>query len=43
LQKCGYSTNPSYAVILAKLIHDYDLTQYDVPPEDPAKAQEVAA
>ena len=39
LQKCGYSTNPSYAVLLAKLIQDYDLTQYDVPPEDPAKAQ----
>lgn len=43
LQKCGYSTNPSYAVILAQLIHDYDLRQYDVPPEDQAKAQEVAA
>jgi flagellar protein FlgJ len=43
LQKCGYSTNPSYGVTLAKLIHDYDLTQYDVPPEDPAQAQEVAA
>lgn len=43
LQKCGYSTNPSYAVTLAKIIHDYDLTQYDVPPEDPARAQEAAA
>jgi flagellum-specific peptidoglycan hydrolase FlgJ len=43
LQKCGYSTSPSYGVTLAKLINDYDLTQYDVPPEDPAQAAEVAA
>ena len=43
LQQCGYSTNPSYAVTLAKLIHDYDLTQYDVPPDNPAKSAEVAA
>lgn len=43
LQQCGYSTNPSYAVTLQKLIKEYDLSQYDVPPDDPAKAQEVAA
>lgn len=43
LQQCGYSTNPSYGVTLFKLIKEYDLTQYDIPPEDPAKAQEVAA
>ncbi len=43
LQVCGYSTNPSYGVILNKLIKDYDLSQYDVPPSDPARAQEVAA
>jgi flagellum-specific peptidoglycan hydrolase FlgJ len=43
LQVCGYSTNPSYGVTLNKLIKDYDLTQYDVPPSDPARAQEVAA
>ena len=43
LQQCGYSTNPSYGVTLYKLIKDYDLTQYDVPPEPPAKAAEVAA
>lgn len=43
LQQCGYSTNPSYAVTLQKLIKEYDLAQYDVPPEGPAQAQEVAA
>ena len=42
LQQCGYSTNPGYGVLLWKLICDYDLTQYDCPP-DPAQAQEVAA
>jgi flagellum-specific peptidoglycan hydrolase FlgJ len=43
LERCGYSTNPQYAETLEKLIRIYDLTQYDVPPDDPAKAQEVAA
>jgi flagellum-specific peptidoglycan hydrolase FlgJ len=43
LQQCGYSTNPSYGVILAKIMHDYDLMQFDVPPAPPANAQEVAA
>jgi flagellum-specific peptidoglycan hydrolase FlgJ len=43
LQQCGYSTNPSYGVTLNKLIKDYDLTQYDIPPSDPAKSAEVAA
>lgn len=43
LQQCGYSTNPSYAVLLFKLIKDYDLTQYDIAPEPPAKEAEVAA
>jgi len=43
LQKCGYSTNPNYGALLSKLIHDYDLAQYDAPPEDcPAKAQAAA-
>lgn len=32
LQKCGYSTNPNYAVDLWRCIQDYDLTQYDLPP-----------
>lgn len=41
LQRCGYSTSPSYAVTLFKLIREYDLTQYDVPP--PRGAQAAAA
>jgi len=43
LQQCGYSTNPGYGVLLNRLINNYDLAQYDVPPSDPAKAAEVAA
>jgi len=30
LQDCGYSTHPSYANRLVKLMVDYQLTQYDV-------------
>lgn len=40
---CGYSTNPNYAAELAQLVKEYDLTQYDIPPDGAAKAQEVAA
>lgn len=43
LQRCGYSTNPNYAASLMQLIRQYDLTQYDIQPEPPAQAQEVAA
>jgi flagellum-specific peptidoglycan hydrolase FlgJ len=43
LQQCGYSTNPSYGVTLFKLIKEYDLTQFDIPPDGPAQAAEVAA
>lgn len=43
LQHCGYSTNPNYAEMLMQIVREFDLTQYDVPPEDPAQAQEVAA
>jgi flagellum-specific peptidoglycan hydrolase FlgJ len=32
LQKCGYSTNPQYAVLLMSLVKEFDLTQYDVKP-----------
>jgi flagellum-specific peptidoglycan hydrolase FlgJ len=39
LQTAGYSTSPTYAKVLIELMHDYDLYQYDMPPEDPAKAQ----
>jgi flagellum-specific peptidoglycan hydrolase FlgJ len=42
LQRCGYSTNPTYASGLTHLIGLYDLTQYDVPAPGAAKA-EVAA
>jgi flagellum-specific peptidoglycan hydrolase FlgJ len=43
LQHCGYSTSSSYAVTLLKLIHEYDLTQYDVPPPNPAAEAAVEA
>lgn len=43
LQLCGYSTNPCYAQGLNELIREFDLTQYDVPPDSPATAAEVAA
>lgn len=40
LQACGYSTNPSYAGELKKLMAEYDLTQYDVyPPAAPAAGE----
>ena len=42
LQSCGYSTSPTYASMLTKLISIYDLTQYDIQPED-GPAKEVAA
>ena len=32
LQACGYSTNPDYATGLMKLVDQYNLTQYDLPP-----------
>ena len=38
LQKCGYSTSPTYASGLAELIRDYNLTQYDPQPPAAAKA-----
>ena len=44
LQLCGYSTNPQYATELRKLIAEFDLIQYDIPPDGPAAAaREVAA
>jgi flagellum-specific peptidoglycan hydrolase FlgJ len=43
LQHCGYSTAPTYASKLWRAIQDYDLTQYDIQPDGPAAAQEVAA
>jgi len=41
LQKCGYSTSPTYAAGLSELIREFNLTQYDTVP--PAAAQEQAA
>ncbi|MHB1673792.1 MAG: glucosaminidase domain-containing protein [Acidobacteriaceae bacterium] len=41
LQACGYSTNPNYAGSLMQLVKEFDLTQYDAPPE-PAAQQAVA-
>lgn len=43
LEACGYSTSPNYNETLTALIEKYDLTQYDLPPEDPAVAKEIAA
>jgi flagellum-specific peptidoglycan hydrolase FlgJ len=50
LQECGYSTNrpplashpPYYADALMELVREFDLTQYDAPPQPPAAAQEAA-
>jgi flagellum-specific peptidoglycan hydrolase FlgJ len=43
LQAGGYSTNPQYAELLQQLIHEFDLTQYDLTPEPPAQEDRVAA
>jgi flagellum-specific peptidoglycan hydrolase FlgJ len=43
LQRCGYSTNPNYAEMLWELVSEFDLTQFDIQPDDPAVAREVAA
>lgn len=42
LQRCGYSTNPSYARSLMELVKEFDLTQYDIQPDPAAPAAEVA-
>jgi flagellar protein FlgJ len=38
IQRCGYSTNPRYAESLMRLVSEFDLTQYDNPPDVPANA-----
>jgi flagellum-specific peptidoglycan hydrolase FlgJ len=38
LQKCGYSTSPTYGADLMTLMRDYNLYQYDVPVAAPAAA-----
>ena len=42
LERCGYSTSPTYAASLWQLMRLYDLEQYDAPPQDPAAAQVAA-
>ena len=43
LQRCGYSTSPTYAARLQIAMRDYNLQQYDTPPPaQPAMAQEAA-
>jgi flagellum-specific peptidoglycan hydrolase FlgJ len=42
LQLCGYSSSPTYAAALVRLIEMYDLTQYDIQPDGPAAAQAAA-
>ncbi len=32
LRRCGYSTNPTYENTLMQLVHEFDLTQYDLAP-----------
>lgn len=34
LQRCGYSTNPHYSEALLALVREFDLSQYDVTPEN---------
>jgi flagellum-specific peptidoglycan hydrolase FlgJ len=36
LEKAGYSTNPTYAADLVRLMHDGNLYQYDQLPPEPA-------
>lgn len=45
LQKCGYSTAPTYGSRLVAIMRLYDLQQYDIPPDGTAAAaaKEVAA
>jgi flagellum-specific peptidoglycan hydrolase FlgJ len=45
LQRCGYSTSPTYADSLMGLVREFNLTQYDNPPEPTTQAntQEKAA
>ncbi len=38
LQMCGYSTSPIYGGELVELMREHNLTQYDVPPDEPAEA-----
>ena len=40
LQKCGYATNPTYAIKLIDLIEKYQLYKYDKKPEQPVYAAE---
>jgi len=42
LQNCGYSTSPTYAVSLMELVREFNLTQYDNPPEPTTQAKSAA-
>jgi flagellum-specific peptidoglycan hydrolase FlgJ len=42
LQKCGYSTSPRYGLDLIDLMREFNLYQFDAPPDEPAKALEAA-
>lgn len=42
LQVCGYSTNPGYGAMLRKLMAQFDLEQFDNPPDGPAQAEAAA-
>lgn len=43
LQQCGYSTSPTYASDLKRLMRDDNLYQYDTPPPDEPAAVALAA
>ena len=43
IKECGYSTNPAYASTLMDLVHEFDLTQYDIPAPKDGPAKEAAA
>jgi flagellum-specific peptidoglycan hydrolase FlgJ len=43
LQAAGYSTSPTYASGLVTAMRYYDLYQFNLPPDEPAKVQEAAA
>jgi flagellum-specific peptidoglycan hydrolase FlgJ len=42
LQRAGYSTSPTYALMLVELMREFDLYQYDPTPDGPAAVKEAA-
>ncbi|MGO9643006.1 MAG: glycoside hydrolase family 73 protein [Candidatus Acidiferrales bacterium] len=42
LQKCGWATDPNYAAELEKLMSEFGLEKYDVPPAPPTASAAAA-